>query len=153
MFYIITIVKKIFNSRKILCAVALIYVLVLYALFLIKEQSIIANNQLVNLKREIKFQQDTINLLKAEFSYLSSPQELRKIIKENNINLANITIAQIIKNPILDIESDEISDNKAKNILANNQVNLQKKHIKQIKWRYKKMPQKFLHTISMKKKK
>lgn len=109
-----------------------------YALFAIKDKVITLNYQLNEVLKQINSERDTIHVLKAELSYLSSPDRLRRL-SSKYLELETIKISQMIKDPIMsDGEAQAMS-------IESSNINFVKHHTK---WRYKKGPTKYLQTIA-----
>ncbi len=105
----------------------------MYFLFSVKENVMNRRAQLNHINKQIQYEKDTIHLLKAEFSYLSSPKRLA-MLNDKYLSLKPSHIAQISD----DIMSDE------RVVLASAPV-----HNKPVKWNYKKGPSKYV-TVSAK---
>ena len=109
-----------------------------YALFTIKDKVVTLNYQLNEVLKQINHERDTIHVLKAELSYLSSSERLRRL-SSKYLDLETIKVSQMIKDPIISNGETQIISRESSNI---NFI----KH--ETKWRYKKGPAKYLQTIA-----
>jgi len=109
-----------------------------YCLFAIKDKVSSLNYQFGEVTKQVRHERDSIHLLKAEFSYLSSPENLKKLIA-NCLELETIKITQMIKDPLVTNEDSVV-------LPANENIKLTAKH--NVKWRYKRSGSKYLQTVS-----
>ncbi len=70
-----------------------------YFLFAMKREVENLNFELSAVKKQINYEKDTINLLKAEFSYLSSPARLKKLVT-SHLKLASVSPDRMVKDPL-----------------------------------------------------
>jgi len=119
--------------------VLIICLVTAYTLFTIKDNVMTIRMELSEVNKQIQYESDTIHLLKAELSYLASPERLQELNKDY-LSLKDTKVSQMIIDPIKEDNNAvtvQIADSK---IRANN-----------IKWRYKKGPSKYLTLASGKK--
>ncbi|HJK87655.1 MAG TPA: hypothetical protein QKA14_02305 [Candidatus Megaira endosymbiont of Hartmannula sinica] len=120
----------------------------------VKNQTELLYEELSILKNQIKKEQNKINTIQAELSYLSSPNRIKMLIAEYS-DLKPAKISQICNNPV----SDYFAAKKEKKYLASNNKELinnknkvaDKKILSNstIKWRYKHLPAKFKGNNNM----
>ncbi len=131
---------------------AMILVMVIYALFFIKNNVQIINYQLSSVTKELVHEQDRIHILKAELAYLSSPSRLRKLSSEY-LNLDNIKTTQMIKDPISG-DSIQVAKNIQNYKLSDESLRTKECNMhavkSTVKWRYKHLPHKYIKTVSQK---
>lgn len=112
----------------------IICLLVSVTLFHIKDNVMALKIELKEVKRQVQYEQDTIHILKAEITYLSSPERLRKLA-ENYLTLQNTKVAQMITDPLIENQINQ-----------NSPVLKPKSFAENTKWRYKKGPTRYLTT-------
>ena len=101
------------------------------ALFFIKnEVQNLRFQESMLLEQESK-ERGSINLLKAELSYLTSPKRL-KILSDKYLSLATVSPSQVVHDPLLS-ESEIIKSDRLSN------VNLARSAREPKKWRYKRV--------------
>lgn len=122
-------------NRVPIIGMVIIFVGMLYTLFYIKNHVITVSTKILEVKQKILCETETIHILQAELSYLTSPNRL-KILNKNYLKLQNTKMEQIISNP------------RKKTVLSKNHrlTKTSENNIK--KWCYKKAPSKYLTTIS-----
>ena len=81
------------------------------AVFAIKNEVQNLTFQMNALKSQTVYEQDNINVLRAELSYLVSPQRLRAL-SDHYLTLVNITASQVVHDP-LDTEEEQRNKIKA----------------------------------------
>lgn len=117
----------------------------MYNLFYIKDNVKIIKKELKEVKIQIDNEIDAIHLLTAELTYLSSPSRLKQL-NDKYLKLSDTNMEQMIADPLVDIEQEKPDllnkNSKHKKYVSNEN--------KQVKWRYKKGPEKYL-MISNKK--
>lgn len=117
-----------------------IIVLSVFILFAIKDRVSALNYQLSEALKQINYERDMIHTLKAEKSYLSSPDRLRRL-SANYLKLESVKVSQMTKDPLfMQEKKDELQD-----IFAVAPI----KH-EQVRWRYKKSAGGYLQTVSHK---
>lgn len=115
-----------------------VIIITVCCLFRIKEQVSALNYQFIEINKQLTQEQDGIDVLKAELSYLSSPSRLSKLLSHCP-ELETVKITQLIKDPLSsDIEASKTN-------VQNNAKLLSKAHVK---WRYKKSHARYLQTVS-----
>jgi hypothetical protein len=119
-------------------AIISVIIITVCCLFRIKEQVSALNYQFIEINKQLVQEQDAIDILKAELSYLSAPARLSKLLSHCP-ELKTVKIAQLIKDPLdHDEEASKIN-------IENNTKLLSKAHVK---WRYKKSHARYLQTVS-----
>ena len=108
-----------------------------YTLFNIKDRVMSIRSELIEVKKQVQNESDTIHLLKAELAYLTSPERLKRL-NDGYLNLKDTQVSQMVVDPLKKRETKQIASAK---ILRKNGV----------KWRYKKGPSKYLTMVSGKK--
>jgi len=108
-----------------------------YTLFNIKDRVMSIRSELIEVKKQVQNESDTIHLLKAELAYLTSPERLKRL-NDGYLNLKDTQVSQMVVDPLKKREAKQIASAK---ILRKNGV----------KWRYKKGPSKYLTMVSGKK--
>ena len=107
-----------------------------YTLFNIKERVMSIRGELVEVKKQVRNESDTIHLLKAELAYLASPERLKRL-NEGYLKLRDTEVSQMITDPLKEKKIRQIVNTKATR--------------SSVKWRYKKGPSKYLTMVSRKK--
>lgn len=107
-----------------------------YFLFAMKREVEALNLGFRSISNQIREERSAINLLKAEFSHLTSPARL-KLLADTHLELSNI-------NPNMMV-SDPLRGEGAFEMLANN---TQTKAAPTKKWRYKHMGERNIHKAS-----
>lgn len=116
-----------------------------YLLFSIKSQVHDISYQLTEITKQINNERNEINILKAEYSYLQSPNRIAQLMNKY-LDLSSITTAQIVKDPLIS-EENEYSNTSVATITPT----ATPKVIKKISWRYKRPKnQNHIATISQK---
>ena len=108
-------------------------------LFNIKNNVMTIRAELAEVQKQMRYEIDTIHVLKAELSYLASPARLRKLNSEY-LKLKDTKVAQMIGDPRKEEVAFEASSFASAKIANGN-----------TKWRYKKGPSKYLTLVSSKK--
>jgi hypothetical protein len=109
-----------------------------YFLFAMKREVEALNYSYKSLSKQIKDEKMAINLLKAEFSHLTSPSRL-KALSDSHLSLASIKPDKMVSDPLMNQKNMEI--------LAKN-TSLKATRTKQ--WRYKHLGEKNIHRASYK---
>jgi cell division protein FtsL len=112
-----------------------------YCLFAIKKEVQDLNYQLAETSKQINEERNGLNILKAEFAYLSAPARLKKL-SDTHLELSSVKTTQMIQNPLNEhpkIASDE---------KLGAPIKLADKHM--VRWRYKKSGKQYLHQASHK---
>ena len=130
-------------TRWINFLIIIIVVMAIYGLFAIKEMASIVGYQLAEVTKQLEEERNKIHLLKAEFAYLTSPARLRKIAN-TYLKLESIKPQQLIRDPIN-------SENTVEKVVAEiDRLPFSINEKRSVKWRYKKAPAKYVHTVSSK---
>lgn len=109
-----------------------------FSLFMIKDSVMLLRAELSQVKKQIQYEQDTIHILKAELTYLTSPERLRSLADRYS-NLKSTKVTQMIVDPVLEQQDELNVQGRERKIFAGS-----------IKWRYKKGSTKYLTTVSSK---
>lgn len=107
-----------------------------YTLFNIKERVMSIKMEIKEVSRQIQHESDMIHLFKAELSYLSSPERLKKL-NSKYLLLEETKVSQMIGDPL-----NQKNNQKSLNIASNT------KKTKSVKWIYRKGPSKYLTLVS-----
>jgi hypothetical protein len=107
-----------------------------YFLFAMKREVEALNLGFRSLSSQIRDERSAINLLKAEFSHLTSPARL-KLLADTHLDLSNINPKMMVSDPLRGEED--------LGMLANN-TKTKAEHTK--KWRYKHMGERNIHKAS-----
>ena len=118
--------------------VFLLCLITVYILFYIKDSVMSIRAELRAVSKQMQYESDTIHILKAEFAYLTSPDRLKRL-SSDYLGLKDTKISQMISDPL----------NTKKEKHAKQLVSFQLKS-SNIKWRYKKGPNKYLTIVSSK---
>lgn len=110
-----------------------------YMLFNIKNNVMAIRAELAEVKKQIRYEADTIHVLKAELSYLTSPSRLKRL-NNQYLKLEDTKVAQMISDP-----------RKEKVVFKSHRFVSAKTSRSNTKWRYKKGPSKYLTLASGKK--
>lgn len=124
-----------------LLIVLMLFIATAYGLFFIKEKVVYMRSELHEVKRQIDNERDSIHILRAEFAYLSDPKRLAKL-NNNYLQLSAANTKQIVS---------EIGDENIDpfNTYSNNKKILSARAIsKNVKWRYKKGPDKYMTRVA-----
>lgn len=78
-----------------------------YFLFAMKREVEALNFSMKSLSRQISDEKSTINILKAEFSHLTSPARLQ-ILADTHLKLANIKPQNMVSDPLYNIQDLQI---------------------------------------------
>lgn len=119
--------------------VLILCMITVYTLFTIKDNVMTIRMELVEVNKQIQYENDTIHLLKAELAYLASPERLQRLNK-GYLSLKETQVSQMITDPIIEQKYASrvgLSDSKIKS--------------SNVKWRYKKGPSKYITLASGKK--
>jgi hypothetical protein len=110
-----------------------------YMLFNIKNNVMMIRSELAEVQKQMRYEADTIHVLKAELSYLSSPERLNRL-NGQYLKLTDTKVAQMIQDPVQDkVEYKTLSLSGVKSASSNSN------------WRYKKGPSKYVTLVSGKK--
>ena len=112
-----------------------------YVLFTMKREVETLNFELAEIQKQVRSEKGTINLLKTEYVYLTSPSRISKLAAQY-LNLSSTNPEQMMSDPTNPLLSNAPSDKVIKNI-ASNRSN--------VKWRYKHMGNKYIQKASFKK--
>ena len=88
-----------------------------FSLFMIKDNVMLLRAELGQVKKQIQYEQDTIHILKAELSYLTSPERLR-VLSDRYSTLKSIKVSQMIVDPVIDQEDKLDMQSKGRKIFA-----------------------------------
>lgn len=102
-----------------------------YTLFSIKNNVMTIRMELNEVSKQIRYERDSIHLLKAELAYLSSPERLHQLNKRY-LSLKETKVSQMIGDPVRDKKEHKV-------LLANSGS-----RINNTRWRYKKGPSKYV---------
>lgn len=109
-----------------------------YTLFNIKDNVMSIRAELREVSKQVQYESDTIHILKAELAYLSSPERLKRL-SSDYLGLKDTKVSQMIRDPL------NVKEEKYVKQLASSQLKG-----RNIKWRYKKGPNKYLTMVSSK---
>ena len=109
--------------------------LTIYGLFTIKDSVVTLRLELEEVKKQVRNEEDTIRILKAELAYLGSPERIQKLANKYLI-LEKPKVTQITKDPLLKENLDQTKTFASA-----------KSFRKPSKWRYKKGPIKYLTMV------
>ena len=109
-----------------------------YTLFNIKDNVMSIRAELREVSKQVQYESDTIHILKAELAYLSSPERLKRL-SSDYLGLKDTKVSQMIRDPL------NVKEEKYVKQLAGSQLKS-----RNIKWRYKKEPNKYLTMVSSK---
>lgn len=116
-----------------------------YFLFSIKSQVHDLSYQLSEISKQINDERNEINILKAEYSYLQSPNRIAGLVNKY-LGLTAITTEQIVKDPLIAEENQPKAG-----VAAASNIPPSPKMIKKVSWRYKKPKnQNHISTVSQK---
>lgn len=118
--------------------VLLVFSITAYGLFSIKDRVSALNSDLQEVNRQLIDEKNRIHMLKAEISYLSSPDRLRKLVNDY-FELEPVKTTQMIKDPL---HSRVVTENAS---IRNITPSLAKRNVQ---WRYKRVMTKYLQTVS-----
>ena len=121
-------------------AIASIFAAII-GLYTIKDKVSSLNYQVEQINSQINLERDNIHILKAEFAYLSAPNRIREL-SSNYLDLHAIKTSQMIADPIV-IEEQNTKISSGPDI--NNT-----RPVKNIKWRYKKITNRYIQNVSKK---
>ena len=110
-----------------------------YMLFNIKNNVMAIRAELAEVQKQMRYEIDTIHVLKAELSYLASPSRLRNL-NSKYLRLKDTKVAQMISDP----RKEEVTF-ESKRFAGAKMANAN------VKWRYKKGPSKYVTLVSSKK--
>ena len=103
------------------------FLITVYLLFTVKDRVNSLQMEVKEVKKQIANEQDSIHVLKAEFSYLTSPKRLNRLAAKH-LDLKETSLAQMTNDPT--INRDKTTT--AKKFVSTKLV----RH--NVKWRYKK---------------
>jgi hypothetical protein len=109
-----------------------------FSLFMIKDNVMLLRAELSQVKKQIQYEQDTIHILKAELSYLTSPERLR-VLADHYSSLKSIKVTQMIVDPVARGQNEPSMQSRERKTFAG-----------EVKWRYKKGPTQYITTVSSK---
>lgn len=114
-----------------------------YCLFAIKGEVQDLNHQLNETTKQINEERNNINILKAEYAYLQSPNRIAKLV-DKYLGLTSIKTDQMTKDPLIAEEMPEVSVSENVEAPKNNIPG----KIKKVSWRYKNPKGNYLTSIS-----
>ena len=117
-------------------------IIVATILYLTKSEVMALDFQTKETKRQIAEEQKSINLLKAEESYLKADNNIKNYITKDS-NFKKIDLAQIVENPL----NESVNNNKQ---MIATEVKNRSNSYKTVKWRYKKSQYAVTHVSSTK---
>lgn len=126
-------------SRTPIFVVIIVCLGTIYTLFNIKNNVMAIRAELGEVKKQMRYEADTIHVLKAELAYLTSPSRLKRLNNEY-LKLEDTKVAQMISDP-----------RKEKVIFKSHRFASSKSSKGNTNWRYKKGPTKYLTLASGKK--
>jgi hypothetical protein len=106
-----------------------------YFVFAMKREVEILNFEKKTLAKQIKYEKDTINLLKAEFCHLTSPSRLGRLSKQY-LALHNVTPDRMVQDPLKDQVIQKVSKELNSISASNKNIKLARANV----WRFKKSP-------------
>lgn len=112
----------------------ILIVLAGYFLFAMKREVEALNFSMRSLSRQINDEKGAINLLKAEFSHLTSPARL-KVLADTHLKLANMKPKNMVSDPLYEVDEPKMIAKESR-----------PKRTKG--WRYKHMGDKNIHRAS-----
>lgn len=126
-----------------------------YILFSMKREVETLDFELTEIYKQISKEKGSINLLKTEYVYLTSPARISSLAKKY-LNLSSTLPDQMISDPIKS-DTNSVSVAIHDKDLTNGNLGEHKSPItthatKSIKWRYKRMGDKYLHNATLNKK-
>jgi len=122
-----------------------------YVLFSMKREVETLNFELYEIQKQVTNEKGNINLLKTEYVYLTSPARLSKLAAKY-LNLSSTIPDQMMPDPTTatqltsseaSIEKDSLGTHKAPIITSSS---------KSVRWRYKRMGDRYVHKASLNKK-
>lgn len=128
-------------NRIPLLVIFILFITTVYGLFYVKEKVVNMRSELHEIKRQINNENNSIRILRAEFAYLSSPKRLARL-NENYLHLSVTDTKQIVSalgDDAIDVNSNKNTKSK---ILASSSID------NNVKWRYKKGPEKYITRVS-----
>lgn len=117
-----------------------------YLLFAMKREVETLSFELSEIQKQINVEKGSINLLKTEYVYLTSPARLSKLAAKY-LNLKTTAPDQMVPDPVYNsvkVASENGVHNK-ENAIADSTT-------KHVKWNYKRMGSQYLHRASLRKK-
>lgn len=118
----------------------MLFVATAYGLFFIKEKVVYMKSELHEVKKQIKYERNSIHILRAEFAYLSSPKRLAKL-NDNYLQLRTTDTKQIVS--AFGVEAITEVDKRSKNRMLAASAS-----VSNVKWRYKKGPEKYITRVA-----
>ena len=85
-------------SRTPMFVVIIVCLGTIYTLFNIKNNVMAIRTELAEVKKQMRYEADTIHVLKAELAYLTSPSRLKSLNNEY-LKLEDTKVAQMISDP------------------------------------------------------
>lgn len=123
-----------------------------YLLFSMKREVETLNFELSEINKQVNGEKDNINLLKARHVYLTSPARIKKLA-EKYLNLLNVTPEQMMADPItnaVQLASNEVE--RERESIGQHKAPIITSSTKSVKWRYKRMENKYVHKAGFGKK-
>jgi|GEM_PF-6518745 len=120
-----------------------------YVLFSIKREVETLNFELHEIQKQVTNEKGNINLLKTEYVYLTSAARLSKLATKY-LSLSSTTPEQMIPDPTTQFASSETSIEK--DIVRTHNTPIITSSSKSIRWRYKRMGDRYVHKASLNKK-
>ena len=118
--------------------VLLLCLITVYMLFYIKDSVMSIRAELREVSKQMQYESDTIHILKAELAYLTSPERLKRL-SSDYLGLKDTKISQMISDPLNTKKEEHVKQLASSQLKSSN-----------IKWRYKKGPNKYLTMVSSK---
>ena len=128
--------SKIIALNKAIYIWVITIILAGYFVFAMKREVEILNFEIKTITKQIKYEKDTINFLKAEFCHLTSPSRLSKLSKEY-LALSSLTPERMVTDPLKDEVIQKVSKELAKVDAGQRNIKLAKASVN---WRYKQSP-------------
>lgn len=125
-----------------------------YVLFSIKREVETLNFELSEIQKQVNTEKGNINLLKAEYVYLSSPTRIGQLAKKY-LHLSSATPEQIVPDPVTNSSQVAPYAVASKTQLSKENLGVHKASITpstKSTWRYKHMGSKYVHKASLNKK-
>lgn len=110
-------------------------IFVVCGMFNVKHKFNILNYQIQEINHQSNIEKERIHTLRAEMTYLTSSDKFKKIAY-SKLGLRNVSTAQMVKDPLYDNDLQQIP---IRNDVVKNS---------NVKWRYKKIADQYLHTVS-----
>lgn len=135
------------NNKTITLIGVILIFLAGYLLFTIKREVETLSFTLSEINKQVNIEKNTINTLKAEYVYLSSPARIRKLAAKY-LNLVSIQPEQLVPEPLTQSVQFAYSPNSN---ISNNSYISKSHNTRSVRWRYKHMNNKYIHNTSARK--